>query len=164
MSRGPGDSDQHRRTPLQCWSVRSRFLTYAFRGDFPSVTALQTATRIVNLRETSAVTVSLKLQAVPLLMPSPPARPSPGDKRRIVVIGVTIALVFGAVASWSLVQPGGYGQSRSGCIAITIPSSMGGALLHECGLRARAMCRNAFTDDDWLSLLARPQCRTAGLH
>jgi len=101
---------------------------------------------------------------VPLLVPPSPLRPSRGDKRRLAIIAVAIALVFGAVASWSVVQPGRYGQSGSGCIAITIPSSMGGALVHECGRRARVICRSAFSHHDRLSLLARPQCRTAGLH
>jgi hypothetical protein len=44
-----------------------------------------------------------------------------------------------------------------------MPSSTGGALLHDCGAAARAMCRNAFANTGKLSLLTRPQCRLAGL-
>ncbi|HKR67404.1 MAG TPA: hypothetical protein VJT16_00995 [Streptosporangiaceae bacterium] len=95
---------------------------------------------------------------MPLLVPPLPSRPVHGEKRRLVIIGVVVTLIFGAFASWSAVQPGRYGRSGSGCITITIPSSMGGALLHECGQRARVMCRNAFSHRDRLSLLVRPQC------
>lgn len=136
---------------------------HAFHGDFPLVTALETATRIVNLRETNARTASHKLPAMPLLVPPFRLPPAQGGKRRLAIIGFAVALVFTAIASWSVLRPGGYGQSRSGCVAITIPSSTGGALLHECGTGARVMCRNAFGKHDRLSLLIRPQCRIAGL-
>jgi hypothetical protein len=101
---------------------------------------------------------------MPLLAHCPPLQPVRGDKFRLVIIGVAIAVVFGAVAVWSAARPGGYGQSRSGCVTVTVPSSMGGALMHACGTRARLMCRNAVGRDDRLSLLIRPRCRTAGLH
>jgi hypothetical protein len=101
---------------------------------------------------------------MPLLARSSPLQPVRGDKRRLVIIGVAMALAFAAVAAWSVVHPGSYGQSRSGCVTTTIPSSMGGALLHACGTRARIMCRNAVRHNDRLSLLIRPHCRTAGLH
>jgi len=137
---------------------------HPFRRDFPSVTALETAARILNLRETCAPTPWPKLRAMPLLARSSPLQPVRGDKRRLVIIGVAMALAFAAVAAWSVVHPGSYGQSRSGCVTTTIPSSMGGALLHACGTRARIMCRNAVRHNDRLSLLIRPHCRTAGLH
>ena len=136
----------------------------AFRGDFPLVTALETGTRILNLRETCAGTLSPKLRAMPLLARSSPLQPVRGDKRRLVIIGVAIALAFGAIAAWSVVHPGGYGQSRAGCVTVTIPSSMGGALMHSCGTRARLECQNAAGRDDRLSLLISQQCRHAGLH
>jgi hypothetical protein len=43
------------------------------------------------------------------------------------------------------------------------PSSTGGAVLHQCGDAARAMCRSAFAHRTKLDLLTRPQCRLAGL-
>ncbi|MGN6794887.1 MAG: hypothetical protein ACTHJW_21065 [Streptosporangiaceae bacterium] len=100
---------------------------------------------------------------MPLLVPPSPSQPVRGDKRRIATIGLAVALVLAAAAFWSVLRPGSYGQFRSGCVTITIPSSMGGALLHECGSRAREMCRNAFGHHDRLSLLIRPECRTAGV-
>jgi hypothetical protein len=35
--------------------------------------------------------------------------------------------------------------------------------MHECGSQAQAMCQAAFTHDDKLSRLTRPQCRLAGI-
>jgi len=101
---------------------------------------------------------------MPLLLPPPPAQPVRGDKRRLVVTAIAVALSFAGVAAWSAVHPGAYGQSRAGCVTVTIPSSTGGALLHQCGTRARIMCRSAFRRHDRLSLLIRPQCREARLH
>ncbi|HEX5189884.1 MAG TPA: hypothetical protein VFW16_10105 [Streptosporangiaceae bacterium] len=100
---------------------------------------------------------------MPLLVPLSPAQPVHGEKRRLVVIGLAVALVLVGVAAWSAVRPGSYGQSRAGCVTVTIPSSTGGALLHECGARARHMCRSASGRHDRLSVLVRPSCRDAGL-
>ena len=136
---------------------------HAFHRDFPSVTPLQTAVRIVNLRETFARPRTPRIRAMPLLVPPSPTRPVHGEKRRLAVIGLAVALVLAGVAAWSAVRPGSYGESRAGCVTVTIPSSTGGALLHECGTRARHMCRSAFASRDRLSLLIRPSCRGAGL-
>ena len=100
---------------------------------------------------------------MPLLAPPPPATPVRGDKRRLVVIVLAAALILAAVAAWSAAHPGAYGQSRAGCVSVTIPSSTGGALLHQCGARARVTCRGAFRHHDRLALLIRPACRAAGL-
>jgi len=135
----------------------------AFHRDFPSVTPLETAERILNLRETSARPRTPRIRAMPLLVPPSSAQPVHGDKRRLVVIGLTVALVLAGVAVWSAIRPGSYGQSRAGCVTVTIPSSTGGALLHECGARARHMCRSASGRHDRLSVLVRPSCLSAGL-
>jgi hypothetical protein len=100
---------------------------------------------------------------MPLLVPPTPDQPVRGDKRRLAVIGLAVALVLAGVAAWSAVRPGSYGQSRAGCVTVTIPSSTGGALLHQCGAQARHMCRRAAGRHDRLSLLVRPSCRSAGL-
>jgi hypothetical protein len=136
---------------------------HAFHRDFPSVTPMETAERIVNPRETFAPARTPRLLAMPLLVPPPPAQPVPGDKRRLAAIGLVVALVLAGVAAWSAIRPGSYGQSRAGCVTVTIPSSTGGALLHECGARARQMCRSASSRHDRLSVLVRPSCRGAGL-
>jgi hypothetical protein len=95
---------------------------------------------------------------------SPQAQPLSGRAKRVLVLaGVIVALAVTGVVVWSAASPGGYGSSKAGCITVTLPSSTGGALLHQCGAAAKATCHNAFTYTDKLSLLTRPQCRLAGL-
>jgi hypothetical protein len=94
----------------------------------------------------------------------PPPEPlTRRDKSGIAIVVALLLAGFAAVGIWAAVRPGGYGQSRDGCLTVTEPSTTGGALLHECGAGARAMCRGAFAHHDMLSLLTRPQCQLAGL-
>ena len=85
------------------------------------------------------------------------------DKRRIAAVVVAILLVLAAVAVWAAVRPGTYGSSKDGCITVTVPSSTGGALIHQCGANARSLCKRAYTGTDKESMLTRPQCRLAGI-
>jgi hypothetical protein len=85
------------------------------------------------------------------------------DKRRIVAVVAAILLVLAAVAVWAAVRPGTYGTSRDGCITVTMPSSTGGALIHQCGAGARSLCKRAYAGTDKQSMLTRPQCRLAGI-
>jgi len=85
------------------------------------------------------------------------------DKRLILVVVAAIVAVLVAVGIWAAVRPGAYGASGNGCVTVSMPSSTGGALIHECGHAARTMCQHAFTASDKVSLLTRPQCRLAGL-
>ena len=85
------------------------------------------------------------------------------EKRGLAVAAGVIAAGLAAVGIWAAVSPGSYGQSRDGCVTVTAASTTGGALVHECGAAAVSMCHNAFTHDDKLSLLTRPQCRLAGI-
>jgi hypothetical protein len=85
------------------------------------------------------------------------------DKRRIAAVVVAILLVLAAVAVWAAVRPGTYGASKDGCITVTMPSSTGGALIHECGAGARSLCKRAYAGTDKQSMLTRPQCRLAGI-
>ncbi len=95
---------------------------------------------------------------------TPPAEPVTGrDKRRIVAVVAALLLVMAAVAVWAAVRPGTYGTSKDGCITVTVPSSTGGGLLHQCGQSARATCQRAFVSTDKISVLTRPQCRLAGI-
>jgi hypothetical protein len=100
---------------------------------------------------------------MPLLTSPSPTGSVRGDKRRLLVFVIAIALVFAGVAAWSAAHKDRYGRSGSGCFSVTIPSTTGGALLHQCGTRARATCRGAFRHRDRLSLLMRPPCHSAGL-
>ena len=85
------------------------------------------------------------------------------DKRGIAIVAGVLLAVFAGLGVWAAVNPGGYGQSRNGCVTVNAASSTGGALQHACGAQAVAMCRSAFTHTDKLSMLTRPQCRQAGL-
>jgi predicted small integral membrane protein len=101
------------------------------------------------------------------LMPfatQPPAEQVTGrDKRRIAAVVAVILLVLAAVAVWSAVRPGSYGSSRDGCVTVTMPSSTGGAQIHQCGSRALNLCKRAYAGSNKVSLLTRPQCRLAGI-
>jgi hypothetical protein len=95
---------------------------------------------------------------------TPPAEQVTGrDKRRIAAVVAAVLLVMAAVAVWAAVRPGSYGSSKDGCITVTVPSSTGGGLLHQCGQSAKATCQRAFTATDKISVLTRPQCRLAGI-
>lgn len=85
------------------------------------------------------------------------------EKRIASIVAVVLLLVLGGVGVWAATDPGSYGRSRDGCVNVTTASSTGGAILHECGAKARTLCHNAFTQNDKLARLARPQCRQAGL-
>jgi len=100
---------------------------------------------------------------MPLLTPPLPRAHVRGEKRRLVVLAIATALVFAGLASWSAAHPDRYARSGTGCFSVTIPSTTGGALLRQCGARARVTCRGAFRHDDRLSVLIRPACRQAGL-
>lgn len=94
----------------------------------------------------------------------PRAEPVTGrDRRRIIVVAVAVLAVLAGVGIWAAVKPGSYGASRNGCITVTLPSTTGGALIHQCGPAAKATCRHAFTTAGKIAALTRPQCRLAGL-
>lgn len=85
------------------------------------------------------------------------------DKLIVAIISAVLLACLGGVAAWAAIRPGSYGHSGNGCVTVTIPSTTGGAIVHECGDRAKALCQNAFAHGDRLSLLIRPECRKAGL-
>jgi hypothetical protein len=85
------------------------------------------------------------------------------DRRLIAAAGVIVLAIFAGVAIWAAVRPGSYGASRNGCITVSVPSTTGGALLHGCGSKAAAMCRNAYADLGTAPQLTRQQCRIAGI-
>src|SRR5258706_15272806 len=86
----------------------------------------------------------------------PPAEPlTRRDKRGIAIVGALLLAGFAAVGIWAAVRPGGYGQSRDGCVTRTPPSSTRGGGLPPCGAGARAMGRAAFARADNLPLLPR---------
>jgi hypothetical protein len=96
--------------------------------------------------------------------PNPRGETLTSRQKRVFAIvgGLLIVLVAGAGA-WAALGPDKYGRSSHGCVNVVEPSSTGGAVLHQCGDAARAMCRSAFAHHSKLDLLTRPQCRLAGL-
>jgi hypothetical protein len=94
----------------------------------------------------------------------PQAEPASGrEKRRLTAGLVVLAILLAGVGVWAIAAPGSYGASRNGCITVTVPSSTGGGLLHQCGADARATCKHAFASTGKVAALTRPQCRLAGL-
>ena len=85
------------------------------------------------------------------------------DKRLIVAVIAALLVGLAGVGIWAAIRPGSYGVSRNGCITVTLPSTTGGALMHQCGPAARATCRHAFASTGKVAALTRPQCRLAGL-
>jgi hypothetical protein len=88
---------------------------------------------------------------------------NPREKRVMSIVGVVLVLIFIGVGAWAATDSGSYGRSKDGCINVNTPSSTGGAIMHECGAQARAMCDTAYTGHDELARLTRPQCRLAGI-
>ncbi|HUK70033.1 MAG TPA: hypothetical protein VLW50_14985 [Streptosporangiaceae bacterium] len=84
-------------------------------------------------------------------------------KRLLAAAGGLIVLGLVAAGVWAATHKDAYGPSRDGCVTVSVPSSTGGAILHDCGAGARALCRNAFAGHDKLALLTQVQCRLAGL-
>jgi hypothetical protein len=94
----------------------------------------------------------------------PPAEPvTRRDRRRILIAAVVLVVVLAGVGLWAAFKPGTYGASRAGCITVTLPSSTGGGLMHQCGSAAKSTCQHAFVSTGRLPALIRPQCRLAGL-
>jgi hypothetical protein len=84
-------------------------------------------------------------------------------KRVLLSVGVGTVVVLAGLGLWSAFGPDRYGPSANGCVTVNFPSSTGGSLIHYCGSAAKAFCKTAYADDDRISLLARPQCKLAGL-
>src|SRR5512140_3330668 len=84
------------------------------------------------------------------------------QKRIFAAAGGALVVLLGGVGVWAATDPGGYGRSGNGCVNVTVPSTTGGAILHDFGAAAQALCQRAFAHHDRIALLARPQCRLAG--
>lgn len=85
------------------------------------------------------------------------------QKRVFALVGCLALVVVAGLSVWAAAGPDSYGRSSNGCVNVVEPSSTGGAVLHQCGPAARALCRSAFSHTTRLDLLTRPQCRLAGL-
>jgi hypothetical protein len=88
---------------------------------------------------------------------------SPRAKRVLLSVAAALVLALGGLGLWSVFGPDPYGTSANGCVTVNLPSSMGGSLIHYCGSGAKSFCKSAYASSDRISLLARPQCKLAGL-
>jgi hypothetical protein len=79
------------------------------------------------------------------------------------LIGAFLLVAIAGVGVWSAVGPGSYARSGHGCINLTVVSSTGGGVIHDCGAKARAVCQNASGRTGKLARLTRQQCKLAGL-
>jgi hypothetical protein len=130
--------------------------------------------RILSGRAVLAARSSLQRKGRPMGTSTPgtwpPApRPAGGSARagehgrRPALNKVIFVLVILAVAliAWSATRPDTYDNTGGGCVTVMLASSTGGVALHECGARARALCRSATTGQDKLTVLTREQCARA---
>jgi hypothetical protein len=85
------------------------------------------------------------------------------QKRVMAVAGALLIAVIAGVSAWAGTHPDSYGSSHAGCVSVNLPSSTGGAIAHECGAAARAMCQDAFARHDESALATQRQCRLAGI-
>jgi len=88
---------------------------------------------------------------------------TPPQKRVFLIVAVLLILLLAGAGVWAAAGRGSYDRSAHGCITVVAPSSTGGAILHQCGPAARALCHSAFSHTSRMDLLTRPQCRLAGL-
>jgi hypothetical protein len=87
---------------------------------------------------------------------------SPRQKRVLLIVGAAIVILAAAGITWGALQSDSYQTSSNGCISVTIPGSIGGEFVHECGGSAKTVCRAAYVNSDPVSLAERPACQRAG--
>jgi hypothetical protein len=98
---------------------------------------------------------------VPPYRPRPPRPLSRGERRLLVLAGLTVLLVAAAAGLWGTLRSSSYSGSGR-CVTFTFASSTGGDTVHRCGAAARAWCDDQFTGHDELAERAQIVCRRAG--
>ena len=82
---------------------------------------------------------------------------------RLAVAGAVLALVVAAVVV-AVVGSTGSTPRRRGCIEVTVPSTLGGAIVRQCGATARDTCADPAGNRGLAANGAlREACRKAGL-
>jgi hypothetical protein len=76
-------------------------------------------------------------------------------------VGGLLAAVV-ALAAYGAVAHDPSTTSGHGCVSVTVASTTGGAILHECGRAAERWCRMEAQRHGPLASVAGPQCRLAG--
>jgi hypothetical protein len=84
----------------------------------------------------------------------------PRDRRFLAIFAVVVVLgITGGLVAYFTRSPG---PSNAGCVVVTVPSTMGGAVLRNCGRAARDFCREHSTVANAAELCARLGYRTGG--
>jgi hypothetical protein len=82
----------------------------------------------------------------------------------LIVICVVAALIAAGATAWVMsAHSSTYDRSGDGCVNVTIPSTMGGALEHACGTAALDWCRAGYARHDTHAEAVQAQCRIAGI-
>lgn len=88
---------------------------------------------------------------------------TPRAKKTLLLACLFAVIVLGGIGAWGAVASDGFAGSANGCVSFNVASSMGGSIVHHCGSDARSFCQYSYTHSDRISLLARPQCASAGI-
>lgn len=82
--------------------------------------------------------------------------------RLAVLAAVLVLLIAGAAAA--VIGSTGGARTHRGCIEVTVPSTLGGAVVRQCGSTARSTCANPAQDPGLAANGAlQDACRRAGL-
>jgi len=82
----------------------------------------------------------------------------------LIAIGVVVGAFAAGGTVWMMTShSSSYDRSGDGCVNVTMPSSMGGAVEHACGPAARVWCRAAYAQHDAHAVAVQEQCRVAGI-
>ncbi len=92
---------------------------------------------------------------------SEPLRWTRGSK---IALGGAIACMLAAIAAVIIVASANAPKHRAGCIEVTFPSTLGAAVSHACGAKARQMCAQPAENPGLAAHgLLHAACRQAGL-
>ena len=53
------------------------------------------------------------------------------QKRVFAAVGAALVVLLGGAGVWAATDPGSYGRSGNGCVNVVVPSTTGGAILHD---------------------------------
>ncbi len=92
---------------------------------------------------------------------SEPLRWTRGGRLAVIAVSALLLVAMATVAVIALTSGSG---RRAGCIEVTFASSLGAAVIHPCGARARTLCADPAENPAAAAHYAlREACRQAGL-
>jgi hypothetical protein len=82
----------------------------------------------------------------------------------VIAIGVVVVLLAAGAIVWAIIgRSPAHDTSPSGCVDVSIASSMGGSVEHKCGDAAKDWCRAVYARHDTDAEAFQAQCRAAGI-